>query len=460
MKTPVVRFTLFAIIFYLTSSTLNPAVVASQPAWGNGAHFGGVVDGTVDKQHSDQFPNHHYARTAAANLNVGEPRTVRIIYFVPSDRAPAEDIDTKLDMLIRDVQQFYAEHMENHGFGRKTFRFETNAAGKAIVHHINGRLTAEQYGFDQAKIWNEINEQFDLSKNVYLGVINKRYCGTGSTYDGVGRALIGTSCFIVPTVAHELGHAFGLVHDFRNNIKLIPTSHIIDDVMLTSFCAAEWLEAHPYFNFSTGQTTSNQNTVIEILSSSLASSPYEIRLRFEVTDNDGLHQAQLLTGPGVIACKRLNGKNTTVEFVTSQLTIGGGERVALQVMDVHGNFTRRSFPINITDLLPPPEVVSVPDPNLATAMRTLLGLTGNAITKLDILRLVHFYYPSRGNILPGKNIMDFTGLEHATNLQILSLRGHPTRDIRPLIRVIAGLMYLRELRLTSNQIADVSPSQH
>ena len=468
MNKQILRFTLYAIMVYLTCGTLNPAIVASQPSWGNGTHYCGVTDVQSSKQHSDQFRNRHYARTSAANLNVGEPRTVRIIYLVPSDRAPAKDIDTKLDMLIRDVQQFYAEHMENHGFGRKkTFRFETDATGKAMVHHIHGRFTAEHYGFDEGKIWNEINEHFDLSKNVYLGVINKRYCGTGSTYDGVGRALIGTSCFIVPTVAHELGHAFGLLHDFRNNIKLIPTSHIIDDKMLTSFCAAEWLEAHPYFNFSTGQTTSNQNTVIKILSSSLASSPYEIRLRFEVTDNDGLHQAQLLTefqlgnykvpqfpydtDTGLIACKPLNGKNATVEFVTPLLTKGSGKIVTLKVMDEHGNFTSRSFPINITALLHPPEVVSVPDPNLAAAVQALLGLAhGDTITQLDMLKLWHFYP------IPGKNIMDFTGLEHATNLNILDLYRHPTRDIRSLIRAIAGLIHLQELRLTSNQIVDVS----
>ena len=348
--------------------------------------------------------------------------------------------------------------MENHGFGRKTFRFETDATGNAVVHHTDGRLTADQYGFDTGKILAEIHEQFDLSKNVYLCVINKERGGGvgGTSGDEGGFALISIRGLTVPHVAHELGHAFGLLHDFRNTIKLIPTSQIRDDTMLTSFCAAEWLDAHPYFSF--GQATFNQNTVINILPPSLASPPYDIRYSFEVTDNDGLYQAQLVTGPGVIACKPLNGKNTTVEFVTSQWTIGNGERIDLRVMDVLGNYTFRTFPANITALLPHPETVPVPDPNLAAAVRIGLGLTpGGAITQLDMLRLVNFYYPSRGNIPPGKNILDFTGLEHATNLQILGLRGHPTRDIRPLIRAIAGLMHLRELRLTSNQIVDVSP---
>lgn len=32
---------------------------------------------------------------------------VRLIYFVPSDRQPQPDIDTKMDKLIKDVQQGY-----------------------------------------------------------------------------------------------------------------------------------------------------------------------------------------------------------------------------------------------------------------------------------------------------------------------------------------------------------------
>ena len=43
---------------------------------------------------------------------------VRLIYFLPSDREFQPDIDAKLDALIKSVQQFYADEMERHGFGR------------------------------------------------------------------------------------------------------------------------------------------------------------------------------------------------------------------------------------------------------------------------------------------------------------------------------------------------------
>ena len=47
---------------------------------------------------------------------------VRQIFFYPSDLQPWQDVDTTLDELVGHVQQFYADEMERHGFGRKTFQ--------------------------------------------------------------------------------------------------------------------------------------------------------------------------------------------------------------------------------------------------------------------------------------------------------------------------------------------------
>ena len=83
-----------------------------------------------------------------AGLNVGEPRTVRLIYFLPNDRTPQQDIDATLDELIKNVQLSYEEVMEYHGFGRRTFTLETDATGKAVVHHVKGKFNDEYYHTD------------------------------------------------------------------------------------------------------------------------------------------------------------------------------------------------------------------------------------------------------------------------------------------------------------------------
>ena len=123
------------------------------------------------------------------HLNVGEPHTVRMIYFLPSDRQSKPDIDTQMDTLIKAVQQSYADDMERHGFGRKTFVFETDVTGKAVVHHVDGQFTAEYYKQGTSrKVRGEISEQFDTSRNIYLVVVDSGYLIDGSA--GVASGLV------------------------------------------------------------------------------------------------------------------------------------------------------------------------------------------------------------------------------------------------------------------------------
>lgn len=46
---------------------------------------------------------------------------VRLVYFLPRDRPARTDRVTAIRQLIKDAQQFYADEMNRHGFGRKTF---------------------------------------------------------------------------------------------------------------------------------------------------------------------------------------------------------------------------------------------------------------------------------------------------------------------------------------------------
>ena len=77
-----------------------------------------------------------------------------------------------------------------------------------------------------------------------------------------------------------------------------------------------------------------------------------ISIRFQVTDPDGLHQAQLLlpgitqdgaTGPyRLFDCISLKGKTSTFESAVRRTELV--DRAALQVMDVNGNITWAIFP--------------------------------------------------------------------------------------------------------------------
>ncbi len=391
---------------------------------------------------------------------------VRIIYFVPNDRQPKPDIDTKLDTLIKDVQQFYAGEMERHGFGRKTFQLETDTTGMAVVHQVEGQFNDSNYHQETfGKVLREIREQFDTSQNIYLVVVDISTEKIGdvagrATFDGYwgGMAAIPASgpSFNHPLAAHEIGHTFGLNHDFRDSFRIMSFGPWPWDSGATelSQCAAEWLSVHRVFNSNRNHTEFDEPAKIQMHTPSFTPPPHALHLRFEITEPDGLHQIQLFapfvlfpdSGPSLTACKRLEGNKNTVEFVVADLTTELNSYVMLNVIDVHGNFTSQRFQIDVAAVLPSPTAVSIPDANLAAAVRETLNLSQrDALTQLDMLRLTRLTAFDH-------QIEDITGLEHATNLRKLILYDNKIQDITPL----AGLTQLSSLDLAENRINDIT----
>ena len=391
---------------------------------------------------------------------------VRLIYFVPNDRQPLPDIDEQMDRQIKDVQEFYAQHMANHGFGRKTFLFETDAQGKAVVHHVKGRFNQSYYQNQNnwKEAWAEAEKRFDRLNHILFTVLDidvldidlPIICGLGGGNGRTGGAFVTARCFNVRIIAHELGHAFGLGHDFRpfgGNWKHV---HVGDRIrvserMTTSFCAAEWLDVIPAFNAP--QTPINQRTTIEMLGPpTLMAAPTTFRFRFKVSDPDGLHQVQLHIwdpmvrhqGDSLLTYKGLKGgRSSTLEFVSSILLGPTTNYVVIRSIDVHGYTQGQSYPVDLTPLLPPPEVVSIPDANLAAAVQSKIG---NSITTRTLLNLTRLDVPNSG-------ITDLSGLEHAHRLTDMSLRRNNITDVAPL----TNLTQLTDLDINNNNIRDVAP---
>ena len=310
---------------------------------------------------------------------------VKLIYFLPSDRVAQQNIDEKIDTLIRDAQQFFAKQMEQKNVHvRKTFTFETDAAGKAVVHQVNGALTNDEY-YESTwhEVKNEVEAIFSTSRSLFFIAAeleserigdSESVCGLGGphqSYDsgrwtslttkigGIALIPASGSCFEHADIAyHELGHAFGLLHDFRNDTYIM--SYVRRHHQLSG-CATEWLDASRFFN-SNQPLINDEVTRIEMLP--LVANRQKT-INFTITDADGLHQVQLIVAPNdekpppgypyseetwrkldrvnkqyLHACKRLNGESDTVEFSTDGLN---ANEVMLQVIDKYGNFVRQNF---------------------------------------------------------------------------------------------------------------------
>ena len=395
-----------------------------------------------------------------AQVDLSQPR-IRLIYFLPKDRPTRPERKVALQKLILDTQAAFAYQMEVHGFGRKTFTLEIDKEGKPVVHHVNGKFNDAHYTKDVSdKVLGEIDEQFDRSKDFYFIVIDmsrpvlhdKEYGtagGLGSmTNSHSGWALIPASGhnFAVSVALHELGHAFGLHHDWRIDAKhIVLPGHPTD--FYTTACAAEWFDVHRALNRS--QTAVNQNATIEMLPPTLASSPNLIRLRFKVADPDGIHHVHLNksepSDTWLISCNPLDGtRSSIVEFVTHYLS-PKTDSVKLRVMDVHGNIERsQSYPIDIVPLLPRAKVVSIPDAGLAAAIRREIG---NSITTHKMLNLNSLFAQD-------EVIIDLTGLEHAHNLSRLNL--HNLHNIHNRISDFSMLAGLTKLSSFAGSVSDVS----
>ena len=115
-----------------------------------------------------------------ADLNVGEPRTVRMIYFLPNDWSYRAEVVDSMKTVIKQSQTFYAERMQAHGYGNWTFRIETDAQGEPLVHRVDGQHPFSHYDNTLGNaVVAELEQTFDLDANIYFIVPRHRCTSSG-----------------------------------------------------------------------------------------------------------------------------------------------------------------------------------------------------------------------------------------------------------------------------------------
>ena len=329
MKLPVLLVATIGLLGFLLSPV--PPTHAS-PSTADSVHVCALYD-------YEQWRLEH-PRPAAkrlADLDVGEPRTVRMIYFLPNDRPFRQEVVDSIKVRIRQVQSFYVDQMEAHGRGERTLRIETDAQGEPMVHRVDGQHPDSHYLDNTHVVYGEIEQIFDLQENIYLVVVDhsidaiglgggRLAGGTGGGYKKRGSALVPSSVNF-GVVAHELGHAFGLLHDFRDNAYVM--SYGRHDEMAA--CAAEFLAVNPYFNDDSSlESDWERRPTAELVSSPAYAAgttgvPIQLRVGDRVGDSEGLHQVILFAvtreigitagGSEIKACRGLSGESDAdVEF--------------------------------------------------------------------------------------------------------------------------------------------------
>ena len=252
--------------------------------------------------------------------NVGEPRTVRLFYFLADGRPYRPEVVEATKAGIVEIQEFFAEQMTVHGYGNKTFQIETDDQSNPVIHRVDD--------LDGSGTINELHEMFDLDETIYLVVWdqgNNNGLSGKASRRGKNSGYAFTHGWDWFAAAHELGHAFGLTHDYRDDKYVLSYGRANRQNARLSQCAAQFLSVHTYFNPTTPIEDTPTPTVEFLSPAEYAPGTESVPVRVKIRDSDGVHQAILRTktivpggnfgGQEVKSCRGFTGQtDVTFEF--------------------------------------------------------------------------------------------------------------------------------------------------
>jgi hypothetical protein len=300
----------------------------------------------------------------------------------------------------------------------------------------------------------------------------------GTTFSSVASSKYGAA-------AHELGHAFGLAHDFRNDTNFdgvlmgnglrgwrgstSPAPYPADDVQL-SYAAALALNVSRYFNPDSASTDNTKPSLSVLTSGAVNPVNGLLQIAFNTVDAGGLYAALLKREGETVAEMRLSGNNVSQSFSTAYYTPGTAEDFRIDVYDLNGNM--RTSTVSITPATgqnrAPRPYIDLPssttsvgqsnffsaaqssDPDgVATALRYEWDLNGDGVfdTASSASASFNAIYNTPGNFLVYARVTD--GLGASAISAPLAIRVVP--EPSTVILLISGFIFISCCRLGSVQ---------
>lgn len=173
--------------------------------------------------------------TMAYNLNV--------VYFIPNDMEAPAEYERRISELMIWTRNFYAESMEENGFGKRGFGLRTISEGRINLITIHGKQRGKAYPYEGGGgiVWNEVKAYFDKNpekkESDHTLIIVPSTSGNSLNPGGVPFYGMGRFCFALDYeymdikylgeksqkgylltkwfggLAHELGHGLNLPHN-------------------------------------------------------------------------------------------------------------------------------------------------------------------------------------------------------------------------------------------------------
>ncbi len=320
-----------------------------------------VFHGVVLKEEGWQVENAQVAGKRTSELNAGEPRTVRMIYFLPNDRPYRQSlVDTMKAWMVR-LQRLFGEQMEAHGYGYTTFRYEADGYGAPVVHRLDGAHANNYYRDRMSYLtFEEVWQVFDRRGVVYFVMIdNRREFWLGNGPAGIAAGGKDGGSLLVPgrtrfsTAAHELAHAFGLMwHDYRNDHGILGSSSIKGDRPIRiSACSAAFLSVSPFLNAAVPLERADWDArpTVELLSPLWYDKGAErITVRLKLEARHGLHLLFVLVNQKTTSydlsldakdCRVFSGeKEAVIEYEYDGLNPSWSNRVITTLSDPPSHF--------------------------------------------------------------------------------------------------------------------------